>query len=122
MLKDGMELILGLRSDPQLGPLILLGVGGVQAEISTDSTLRLLPLREGDARSMVDDLRIKILLDGYRGTPAYDVDALVKAIEALAQMVTALEDRLEEAEINPVIALQKGLGVSAADGLVLLNK
>ena len=122
MLKDGIEMILGLRSDPQLGPLILLGVGGVQAEISNDSTLRLLPLREGDARSMVDDLRIKILLDGYRGAPAYDVDALVKAIEALAQMATALEDRLEEAEINPLFVLKKGLGVFAADGLVLLNK
>lgn len=121
MLKGGVEMILGLRRDPQLGPLILLGAGGVQAELSGDSTLRLLPLREGDARDMVEDLRIKILLDGYRGAPAYDVDALVHAIEALAQMGAALGDRLAEAEINPLFVMQKGHGVAAADGLVVLN-
>ena len=121
MLKGGIEMILGLRRDPQLGPLILLGAGGVQAELSGDSTLRLLPLREGDARDMVEDLRIKMLLDGYRGAPAHDVDALVAAIEALAQMSAALGDRLEEAEINPLFVMQKGQGVAAADGLVLLN-
>lgn len=121
MLEGGVEMILGLRRDPQLGPLILLGAGGVQAEISEDSTLRLLPLREGDARGMVEDLRIKMLLDGYRGAPAHDVDALVSAIEALAQMGAALGDRLEEAEINPLFVMKKGQGVAAADGLVVLN-
>jgi acyl-CoA synthetase (NDP forming) len=122
MLTDGIEVILGLRRDPQLGPLILLGAGGVQAELSSDSTVRLLPLRDGDARAMVDDLRIKILLDGYRGGPVYDVDALVKAIEALATMAATMGGRLEEAEINPLFVLQKGRGVCAADGLVVLDK
>lgn len=121
MLKGGIEMILGLRRDPQLGPLILLGAGGVQAELSGDSTLRLLPLREGDACGMVEDLRIKMLLDGYRGAPAHDVDALVSAIEAMAQMGATLGDRLEEAEINPLFVMQKGQGVAAADGLVVLN-
>ena len=121
MLKGGIEMILGLRRDPHLGPLILLGAGGVQAELSGDSTLRLLPLREGDARGMVEDLSIKMMLDGYRGAPAHDVDALVSAIEALAQMGAALGDRLEEAEINPLFVMQKGQGVAAADGLVVLN-
>lgn len=121
MLKGGIEMILGLRRDPQLGPLILLGAGGVQAELSGDSTLRLLPLREGDARGMVEELRIKMLLDGYRGASAHDVDALVAAIEALAQMGAALGDRLEEVEINPLFVMQKGQGVAAADGLVVLN-
>jgi acyl-CoA synthetase (NDP forming) len=121
MLKGGIEMILGLHRDPQLGPLILLGAGGVQAELSGDSTLRLLPLREGDARGMVEDLRVKMLLDGYRGAPAHDVDALVHAIEALAQMGVSLGARLEEAEINPLFVMQKGQGVAAADGLVLLN-
>tara|TARA_R100000935_G_scaffold56616_1_gene88741 strand:- start:10208 stop:12286 length:2079 start_codon:yes stop_codon:yes gene_type:complete len=121
MLKGGIEMILGLRRDPQLGPLILLGAGGVQAELSGDSTLRLLPLRAGDARGMVEDLRIKMVLDGYRGAPAHDVDALVHAIETLAQMGAALSDRLEEAEINPLFVMQKGQGVAAADGFIVLN-
>lgn len=121
MVRGGLEMILGLRRDPQLGPLILLGAGGVQAELSGDSTLRLLPLREGDARGMIEDLKVKRLLDGYRGAPAYDTDALIAAIEALARMGDALGERLEEAEINPLFVLQNGQGVAAADGLVVLK-
>lgn len=120
MLRGGLEMILGLRRDPQLGPLILLGAGGVQAELAGDSTLRLLPLAKGEAREMVDDLRVKQLLEGYRGAPAYDIDALVAAIEALARMGTTLGGKLEEAEINPLFVMPKGQGVAAADGLVVL--
>lgn len=121
MLRGGLEMILGLRCDPQLGPLILLGAGGVQAELAGDSTLRLLPLREGDARAMIDDLRVKTLLDGYRGAPAHDVDALVQAIEALSRMGETLGERLIEAEINPLFVMLDGHGVAAADGLVVLK-
>jgi acetate---CoA ligase (ADP-forming) len=120
MVRGGIEMILGLRRDPQLGPLILLGAGGIQAELSGDSTIRLLPLREGDAVEMVRELRVKRLLDGYRGAPPHDIDALITAIEALARMGEALGDRLEEAEINPLFVLPKGQGVIAADGLVVL--
>jgi len=121
MVRGGLEVILGLRRDPQLGPMILLGAGGVQAELSGDSTLRLLPLREGDARRMVDDLRITRLLDGFRGAPAHDVDALVDAVEALARLGVALGDRLQDAEINPLFVMPAGKGVVAADGLVVLT-
>lgn len=121
MLCGGIEMILGLRRDPQLGMLILLGAGGVQAELSGDSTLRLLPLRKGDALGMVQALRVKALLDGYRGAPAHDVAALVSSIEALARMGEALGDRLVEAEINPLFVMADGQGVAAADGLVVLS-
>lgn len=122
MLRGGIEMILGLRHDPQLGPLILLGAGGVQAELSGDSTLRLLPLREGEARGMLNDLTITQLLEGYRAAPAHDIDALVDAIEALARMGHALGDRLLEAEINPLFVFQDGQGVAAADGVVVLGE
>ncbi|MCP1200574.1 acetate--CoA ligase family protein [Notoacmeibacter sp. MSK16QG-6] len=121
MVRGGMEMILGLRRDPQLGLLILLGAGGVQAELAGDSTLRLLPLREGDARNMVDELRVKQLLKGYRGKPAHDIDALVDAVEALACMGEVLGKQLEEAEINPLFVLSEGQGVIAADALVVLK-
>lgn len=121
MVRGGLEMILGLRRDPQLGPLILLGAGGVQAELSGDSTLRLLPLREGEARGMIEDLKVKRLLDGYRGAPPYDTEALIAAIEAVAQMGDALGDQIEEAEINPLFVLPVGQGVAAADGLVVLK-
>ncbi len=121
MLCGGPEMILGFRRDPQLGPVILLGAGGVQAEISGDSTLRLLPLREGDALAMVNDLRVRALLEGYRGAPACDVPALVQAIESLARMAATLDERLVEAEINPLFILPRGQGVAAADALVVLK-
>lgn len=122
MVRGGIEVILGLRRDPQLGPLILLGAGGVQAELWGDSTIRLLPLAEGEAAAMVGELRIARLLAGYRGAPAHDVPALVAAIESLARMADALGERLEEAEINPLLVLPRGQGVAAADGLVVLAR
>ena len=121
MLRGGIEVILGLRRDPQLGPMILLGAGGVQAELSADSTLRLLPLREGDAGGMVNELRVTRLLEGFRGAPAHDVDALVGAVEALARLGVALGDRLQEAEINPLFVMPDAGGAFAADGLVVLQ-
>ncbi|WP_142846190.1 acetate--CoA ligase family protein [Telmatospirillum sp. J64-1] len=121
MLKGGIEVILGLRHDPQLGPLILLGAGGTLAELSDDSAIRLLPITRQDAEEMVSELRISRLLKGYRGDKPYDVAQLVEAILAMAGMGATLADRLEEAEINPLFVLPEGQGVAAADGLVVLR-
>lgn len=121
MLSGGVEVILGLRRDPQLGPLILLGAGGVFAELADDSAIRLLPIAETDARDMVSDLRLSRILNGYRGGKEYDVEALVAAIMALARMGESLGERLLEAEINPLFVMPKGEGVAAADALVVLG-
>ncbi|MGH2343128.1 acetate--CoA ligase family protein [Segnochrobactraceae bacterium EtOH-i3] len=121
MLTGGVELILGLRRDPQLGPVLLLGAGGTLAELLHDSTLRLLPIGEDDARAMIGELRVSRLLSGYRGSPPADIDALVQAILALARMGEALGDRLAEAEINPLFVLPAGQGVAAADGLAVID-
>lgn len=121
MVTGGIEMILGVRRDPQLGPLILLGAGGIDAELWGDSTLRLLPLAQGEAAEMVSDLRMARRLSGWRGAPAHDLLALIAAIEALAGMAQALGDRLDEAEINPLFVLPEGQGVAAADGLVVLT-
>ena len=120
MLSGGAELILGFHRDPQLGPAILLGMGGVTAELLRDTTLRLLPLSPADARAMVHELKTYPLLDSYRGRPRCDVDALVAAILAFASMAESLGTRLIEAEINPLFVLPQGEGVRAADGLMLL--
>jgi len=121
MLQGGVELILGFHRDPQLGPAILLGMGGVTAELLKDTTLRLLPIGPADALAMVRDLRTFALLDGYRGRPRCDIDALVAAILAFAAMVQSLGERLLEAEINPLFVLPQGQGVRAADGLMILG-
>lgn len=121
MLTGGLEFILGLRRDPQLGPLVLLGAGGVMAELLEDSAIRLLPIDEADARSMVDELRMARVLKGYRGGTVYDVEALVRAIMALARMGESLGERMSEAEINPLFVLPEGQGVAAADGLAVID-
>ncbi|MDM0107163.1 acetate--CoA ligase family protein [Variovorax sp. J22R24] len=124
MVSGGTELILGMHRDP-LGTAILLGMGGVTAELFKDTTMRLLP-REGglgrnDALNMARELRTWPLLDGFRGRPKADVEALVDAIVAFSRMAAQLKDQLVEAEINPVFVLPQGLGVRAADGVAELR-
>ncbi|BAL79797.1 acetate--CoA ligase family protein [Bradyrhizobium cosmicum] len=124
MISGGVEIILGMHRDP-LGTAILLGMGGVSAELFKDTTMRLLPpgggLGVSEARAMARDLVTWPLLDGFRGRPKCDVEALAETIVAFSRMVAQLGDRLAEAEINPVFVLPAGQGVKAADGLVVLN-
>lgn len=123
MVAGGTELILGMHRDA-LGTAILLGMGGVTAELFKDTTMRLLPPQGGltreEALSMAQELKTWPLLDGFRGRPKADVDALVTTIVAFSQMVAQMGERLVEAEANPVFVLPQGQGVRAADGVVVL--
>ncbi|MFM0067134.1 acetate--CoA ligase family protein [Paraburkholderia aspalathi] len=123
MVAGGTELILGLHRDP-LGIALLLGMGGVTAELFKDTTMRLLstevPLSRADALAMIHELKTWPLLDGYRGRPRADIDALVSAIVAFARMAVQLGGRIVEAEINPIFVLPAGQGVRAADGVAVL--
>ncbi len=120
LVRGSAEVILGFHRDPQLGPAVLLGMGGVAAELFRDTAMRLLPLGRADAEAMLRDLKTWPLLDGFRGAPRCDVAALVDAILAFAAMAEALGDRLVEAEINPVFVMPEGQGVRAVDGLAVL--
>ncbi|MFM0393053.1 acetate--CoA ligase family protein [Paraburkholderia phytofirmans] len=123
MVTGGTELILGLHRDP-LGTALLLGMGGVTAELFKDTTMRLLsseaPLSRDDALGMIRELKTWPLLDGYRGRPRADIDALVSAIVAFSLMAVRLGGRIVEAEINPIFVLPAGQGVRAADGVAVL--
>lgn len=123
MVSGGVEIIVGMHRDV-LGVAILLGMGGVTAELLQDTTLRLLPSTGGlsaqTAREMIMSLKTWPLLDGYRGRPKSDVEALVKAIVAFSEMVATFGERLLEAEINPLFVLEAGQGVKAADGIAVL--
>ena len=123
MVAGGTELILGLHRDP-LGTALLLGMGGVTAELFKDTTMRMLsteaPLSRADALAMIHELKTWPLLDGYRGRPRADIDALVTAIVAFARMAVRLGGRIVEAEINPIFVLPAGQGVRAADGVAVL--
>ena len=123
MVTGGVELILGLHRDA-LGTAVLLGMGGVTAELFQDTCLRMLPPQGGlsheEALSMARELKTWPLLDGYRGRPVADVPALVEAIVAFSRMAAHCGERLVEAEINPLFVLPRGQGVLAADGVVVL--
>ena len=123
MVTGGIELIFGLHRD-SLGTAILLGMGGVAAELFKDTTMKLLPgtapLSRAEALAMLQSLKTWPLLDGYRGRPRADVDAAVSAIVAFSRMATQLGERILEAEINPVFVLPVGRGVLAADGVAVV--
>lgn len=116
----GLEMILGLYRDPLLGMAILVGMGGIAAELIGDTVVRLLPIDRLDAEAMLDELRLLPLLTGYRGGPRRDTAALVDAIMAFAVLGERLGHRIIEAEINPLFVMPEGEGVIAADGLVIL--
>jgi acetate---CoA ligase (ADP-forming) len=118
----GVELILGFHHDAQLGPIVLLGAGGISAELFRDTALRLAPLSRLDAQAMIEELKSAPLLKGFRGRPPADVAALIDAIVAFSTMIEAIGDDLEEAEINPLLVLPQGRGVVAADALVVVRE
>ncbi|MFM9969766.1 MAG: acetate--CoA ligase family protein [Burkholderiales bacterium] len=125
MVSNGAEMLLGMHKDA-LGTAILLGMGGVTAELFKDTTLRMLPPHGGlcaaEAIAMARELTTWPLLDGYRGRPKADIDALAKTVVAFSVMVAQLGTRLIEAEINPLFVLAQGEGVIAADGVVVLGE
>lgn len=120
LVTGGVELILGFKDDEQLGPSILLGMGGIAAELYKDTAVRLAPLSRHDAEEMIDELKSAPLLRGFRGRPVADVDALVSAMLAFSNMVASIGKNLLEAEINPLFVLPRGNGVKAADGVVIV--
>jgi acyl-CoA synthetase (NDP forming) len=121
LITDAAEVIVGFRRDPVLGPALLLGAGGTLAEIYEDFDICLLPATSSDISELLKRLKITTALKGYRGYPPADIDALVDAVIGFSRMCMALGDRLEDAEINPLFIRPVGLGVAAADGIVVFG-
>jgi acetyltransferase len=116
---DGLELVLGVHRDPEMGPIILFGAGGVDLELHRDVVLAALPLDEAGAQALIARTRVSQLIAGYRGKPAYDKKALVKALIGLAQFAMDAGARLQSVDINPFLLKRRG-GV-ALDALVVLS-
>jgi acetate---CoA ligase (ADP-forming) len=122
LVAGGVEMILGFHHDAQLGPVILLGMGGTAAELYHDTSLRLAPISRRDAQEMINELKTSALLKGFRGRPIADSEALADAILAFSNMIGAIGSELQEAEINPLFVLPQGRGVVAADGVVVAGR
>ncbi len=119
MVSGGVETIVGVSCDAQLGPILLFGTGGVMVEVYNDVALRLCPITREDALEMIDEVKGARLLSGFRGAPVADVDALADVLVNVSQMAVQLEGSLGELDINPLMVLPKGQGVKAADALVV---
>jgi hypothetical protein len=113
------EVILGFKRDPEVGPVVVMGMGGVLAEIYKDIAVRLAPVDRMGALGMIEEVRGLALLRGYRNLPKGDVDALIDAICAFSRLADIHNPEIREAEINPLIVKAEGEGVVAVDGLVL---
>ncbi|MDA0707062.1 MAG: acetate--CoA ligase family protein [Proteobacteria bacterium] len=119
MAAAGVEMILGATKDPQFGPVVVIGFGGVLAETLHDVTFALPPFDAAHARYCLDRLRLRPLLDGVRGKPAADIDAFCALASQFSVMVAALRDELLEVDINPVIVHAAGGGCTIVDALVV---
>jgi acyl-CoA synthetase (NDP forming) len=112
--RGGIEALVGVVGDPIFGPLVACGTGGVQAELLRDTAFRLTPVSDLDAAEMIDGLRLRALLDGYRGAPAGDRRALVDLVRRVSALTDALPE-LREMDLNPVRVLEPGQGVLVLD-------
>ncbi|MAI49727.1 MAG: hypothetical protein CMM16_04060, partial [Rhodospirillaceae bacterium] len=112
---DGLEVIAGVRDDPQFGPVLALGFGGVLVEAIGDVSFRLLPVAAADVADMLDELRAKALLGEFRGASARDVAALIDCVVALSNAYLDLRGEFLDIEINPLMVGLAGEGVCAVD-------
>jgi succinyl-CoA synthetase beta subunit len=115
---SGMEAIVGARSDPLYGPLLLVGTGGILVELARDAALRLLPVTAEDVDEMIDELKLARLLAGFRGQPA-DRAALAQAALAIGRLFLDHRARIKDIEINPLMVRPNGCGTVAVDVRVL---
>ncbi|OCC02292.1 hypothetical protein BA190_24910 [Labrys sp. WJW] len=112
------ELIVGVVRDPQFGPTLTIGAGGVLVEMLKDAAVMLLPVTAEEIREKLMSLRVARLLEGFRGKPRGDIRGTIKAILAIADFAERHADRLVELDVNPLFVLPEGRGAVAADALV----
>ena len=119
MVQGGVELILGTKKDPVFGPMVMVGLGGIFAEIFKDVALQPAPVDEAQATAMLRSLKAFALLDGARGRPKADVQAAAKAVAALSRFATRHAQNVSEIDINPLVVLEQGRGAHALDALLV---
>ncbi|MCU0847071.1 MAG: acetate--CoA ligase family protein [Spirochaetes bacterium] len=119
MIKGDREFVIGLTRDPQFGPCVMFGLGGIFTEALRDVSFRVAPITDGDAEEMIDEIKTKKLLGEFRGSPAVDRSALIKALVGISRLGAEYDD-IAEIDINPLkITGDKPVAV---DALVILKK
>lgn len=120
MAREGKEVILGMNRDPQFGPLLMFGMGGIYVEALEDVSFRLAPIRELTAAVMISKTKTHKILEGFRGGPAYDTGSIADCLKRLSQLVCDFEE-IAELDINPLIVYPEGEGCRLVDARIILN-
>jgi len=113
------ELIIGMTTDQQFGPALMFGIGGILVEILEDVSFRIAPITEYDAKEMIHEIKGFPILDGYRGKPKADLDAIVDTLLKISDLVVKQED-INEMDLNPVFIYEKG--IICVDARIILKK
>ncbi len=121
MVKKGTELIIGARKDPQMGPIVMCGLGGIYVEVMKDVSFRYAELNRREVVKMLSEVRSYSLLLGVRGEDQKDIDAVVDTIIKTATIIRRI-NRITDIEINPVVVYEKGRGLKAVDVRILISK
>jgi acetyltransferase len=119
---DAVEVIVGSSLDPEFGPVVVFGMGGILVELLKDSALRLAPVHRTEAREMIAATKGAALLAGFRGRPPADVDALADAIVRISHLAYDFRHEVAAVDVNPLMVLPAGRGVVAADALVVKRR
>jgi len=113
------ELIIGMTTDPQFGPALMFGIGGILVELLEDVSFRIAPITEFDAKEMIHEIKGFPILDGYRGKPKADIDAIVDTLMKISDLVIKNEE-IHEMDLNPVFIYEKG--IVCVDARIILKK
>jgi acyl-CoA synthetase (NDP forming) len=119
LVPKGREVILGMNRDPQFGPLLMFGLGGIYVEVLKDVAFRVAPINEAEARKMMSEIRAYQLLLGARGEPPADLDAATECLLRVSQLVTDFPE-IVELDINPLVLMPQGQGAIALDARMTL--
>jgi len=119
MVRDGVETILGVQHDPVFGPAVMFGLGGIFAEALGDVVFRIAPFGEDEAWRMIREIAGYRVLEGLRGRPRADQEALARALAALSGFAAAAADRIESVDVNPFLVRPEGEGAVAVDALIV---
>jgi acyl-CoA synthetase (NDP forming) len=119
MAPKGVEAILGTSQDPVFGPVVMFGLGGIFVEVMKDVTFRVAPFDLDEAHKMIGEIKGAAILDGARGLPPADKEALAQALVTLSEIAAANADSIESIDLNPFIVHAKGQGATAVDALIV---
>jgi acetyltransferase len=119
MVSSMAELLVGARVDPDFGPLVVVGAGGINVELYKDVAVRLAPISEKEATAAIAATRVSRLLDGWRGAGTADVAAAARVVSALSRFIADFEAEVREVEINPLAVLEEGAGSLALDAVIV---